>query len=78
FLKQMVRNIVGTLIEVGRGKRNPEDVLSIIAADDRRAAGPTAPAQGLSLVSIFYEPCITIDPRYLTTDSDFSFGYPTL
>ena len=51
FLYNMVRIIAGTLIEVGRGAREPEDVARILQARDRRAAGPTAPAAGLILVS---------------------------
>lgn len=50
FLYNMVRIIVGTLMEVGQGKRRPEDMVSILAACDRQAAGPTAPAHGLTLV----------------------------
>ncbi|HKS97060.1 MAG TPA: tRNA pseudouridine(38-40) synthase TruA [Terriglobia bacterium] len=55
FLHHMVRNIVGTLIEVGRGKLAPEDVARILAARDRTQAGPTAPPQGLCLVKVEYE-----------------------
>lgn len=54
FLKNMVRNIVGTLIEVGREKIAPEDVKKILASRDRRKAGPTAPPHGLFLVKVFY------------------------
>ncbi len=54
FLKQMVRAIVGTVVEVGRKKREPDDMPSIIAAKDRRAAGETAPPQGLYLVKVLY------------------------
>ncbi len=54
FLKNMVRNIVGTLIEIGRGQRTPEDIKKILASKDRRKAGPTAPPQGLFLVKVFY------------------------
>jgi tRNA pseudouridine38-40 synthase len=54
FLHHMVRNIVGTLLEVGRGKFTPEDVSAILAARDRTKAGPTAPAQGLCLVKVEY------------------------
>ena len=50
FLYNMVRIIAGTLMEVGQGKRRPEDMEAVLAACDRRAAGPTAPAQGLTLV----------------------------
>ena len=55
FLRYMVRNIVGTLLEVGRGKRAPCDIPSLLAARDRTQAGPTAPAQGLCLVKVEYE-----------------------
>ncbi len=55
FLKYMVRIMVGTLIEVGRGRFTPEKVRDIIAARDRRLAGPTAPARGLCLVRVVYE-----------------------
>ncbi|HRV26718.1 MAG TPA: tRNA pseudouridine(38-40) synthase TruA, partial [Smithellaceae bacterium] len=47
FLKYMVRNIIGTLVEVGRGKRLPEEMKKIIASRDRKIAGATAPAHGL-------------------------------
>ncbi len=50
FLYNMVRIIVGTLMEVGRGKRRPQDMEAVLAACDRRMAGPTAPARGLTLV----------------------------
>lgn len=50
FLYNMVRIIAGTLMEVGRGKLPPECVKDILAACDRRAAGPTAPACGLTLI----------------------------
>ncbi len=54
FLHHMVRNIVGTLVEVGRGSLQAEEMERILAARDRSAAGPTAPAQGLFLVSVEY------------------------
>ena len=54
FLKQMVRAMVGTLVEVGRGKRPPKNVKEILEARDRRAAGVTAPAHGLYLVRVDY------------------------
>lgn len=55
FLKQMVRNMVGTLVEVGRGRLPPEAVSEILAARDRRRAGPTAPARGLCLVKVYLD-----------------------
>lgn len=54
FLKQMIRNIVGTLVEIGLGKRAPEEMAKILAAKDRRKAGRTAPAQGLYLKNVRY------------------------
>ena len=54
FLKQMVRAIVGTLLEVGRGKLQAGAVAGILAAKDRTKAGPTAPAHGLYLVKVDY------------------------
>lgn len=55
FLYNMVRIIAGTLMEVGRGYLAPEEVERILEARDRQAAGPTAPACGLTLVQIVYE-----------------------
>lgn len=55
FLYNMVRNIVGTLIEVGRGHWPPERMQTIIAGRDRSQAGPTAPARGLCLEWIRYD-----------------------
>ena len=52
FLYNMVRIIAGTLIEVGAGKRRPEEIKDILAAENRDAAGPTAPAQGLTMMGI--------------------------
>jgi tRNA pseudouridine38-40 synthase len=54
FLRHMVRNIVGTLVEVGRGMRRPVDIECLLAARDRRRAGVTAPAHGLYLVQVLY------------------------
>jgi tRNA pseudouridine38-40 synthase len=54
FLHHMVRNVVGTLVEAGRGKLDPGDIMRILAARDRTMAGPTAPAQGLCLVRVEY------------------------
>lgn len=55
FLYNMVRNIVGTLVVVGRGKRSVAWPGEVLAARDRRAAGMTAPAQGLFLLWVKYE-----------------------
>ena len=54
FLRHMVRNIAGTLVEIGRGKRPVSDVPEIMAAMDRRMAGVTAPPQGLFLKEVKY------------------------
>ncbi len=55
FLRHMVRNLAGTLIEVGSGRRDPEGMTTLLAARDRRLAGPTAPAHALTLVSVSYQ-----------------------
>ena len=54
FLQHMVRIMTGTLLEVGLGKREPGEIPAILAAEDRTAAGWTAPAQGLCLISVDY------------------------
>jgi len=59
FLKQMVRNLVGTLVEVGRGHWSADRIPEILAGRDRRLAGPTAPGRGLTLERVWYEtPCL--------------------
>jgi tRNA pseudouridine38-40 synthase len=55
FLHHQVRNMVGTLKLVGYGRWRPQDVARALAARDRRAGGPTAPAEGLVLVAVRYE-----------------------
>lgn len=55
FLKQMIRSIVGTLVEVGLNKRTPESLRTILNARDRSAAGKTAPPQGLFMMRVDYE-----------------------
>ncbi len=54
FVKHMVRNLVGTLVEVGQGKRAPESMPALLASADRTKAGRTAPPQGLVLDEVFY------------------------
>jgi tRNA pseudouridine38-40 synthase len=54
FLHHMVRNIVGSAVEVGLGTRPPEWLTEVLASRDRTRAGPTAPAQGLALVRVLY------------------------
>jgi len=54
FLRYMVRNMIGTLIEIGEGKRKAEDIIEIINAKDRKAAGPTSCPEGLYLRNVFY------------------------
>lgn len=60
FLHHMVRNIVGTLIEVGRGKRSVEQFANLIVLKDRNQAGMTAAAKGLYFVSVSYPDVFTI------------------
>ncbi len=55
FLRHMVRNLVGTLVEVGLGKRSSQEIPTILTGKDRREAGITAPAHGLYLVSVQYD-----------------------
>ncbi|MFC5528045.1 tRNA pseudouridine(38-40) synthase TruA [Cohnella yongneupensis] len=56
FLYNMVRIIAGTIIQVGEGKRRPEEIASILAARSRAKAGPTAMPHGLTLWEVAYEP----------------------
>jgi tRNA pseudouridine38-40 synthase len=55
FLYNMVRNIVGTLVEIGRGRWEPSQIDRILATRDRADAGPTAPPDGLSLMCVHYD-----------------------
>ena len=55
FLYHMVRILTGTLLEVGTGKRSPEDMMRILESLDRKEAGPMAPAQGLCLWKVEYK-----------------------
>ncbi len=64
FLHRMVRIVTGTLLDVGAGRREPGDVPAMLAARDRRSAGPTAPAQGLCLVDVRYPDFTSAVPGY--------------
>ena len=54
FMRYMVRNMVGLLIEIGEGKRQAEEIIEILKHEDRTLAGKTAPACGLYLRNVFY------------------------
>ena len=54
FLRGMVRSIVGTLLEIGRGRRGPEEIRRLLEGRPRSEAGPTAPARGLVMHEVFY------------------------
>jgi tRNA pseudouridine38-40 synthase len=64
FLHHMVRNLVGTLVEIGRHERDRDDIPDILAARRRSASGRMAPAQGLFLEEVFY-PEQLLDPAYV-------------
>ncbi len=55
FLQYMVRILTGTLLEVGYGRRTPDSMEDLLEACDRKLAGPTAPAQGLTMVKVDYD-----------------------
>lgn len=56
FLHHMVRNLVGTFVQCGAARMDPDSIAALLAARDRSAAGPTAPASGLFLLSVEYPP----------------------
>jgi tRNA pseudouridine38-40 synthase len=55
FLRHMVRNVVGTLVEIGRGRYPPSWIGDVLASRERTSAGPTAPAHGLFLMGVSYD-----------------------
>ena len=59
FLRHMVRNLAGTLIEIGQGRRAADSMGALLGSRDRSQAGPTAPAQGLALVRVEYPACVS-------------------
>ena len=64
FLKNMVRIITGTLVEVGQGKRKADDVARLLSSGDRQSSGVTVPPQGLCLMQVFYpEPLTSLTPE---------------
>ncbi len=62
FLHHMVRNVVGSLVDVGRGAHSPGWIAEVLAGQDRRKAGATAPAHGLVLVRVMYGARRFVDP----------------
>jgi tRNA pseudouridine38-40 synthase len=68
FLHHMVRNMVGTLVEIGRGSQRLADIPAVIAARDRRVAGRMAPPQGLFLEEVSY-PAKLLDPHWREPES---------
>ena len=56
FCHQMVRSVVGMLVEVGLGRRKAGEIMSVLAARNRSAAGPVAPPAGLCLLEVKYPP----------------------
>jgi tRNA pseudouridine38-40 synthase len=72
FLKQMVRNIVGTLVDINHGRFCPDSVPQILATCDRKKAGRTAPAQGLCLVHVDFERVTPLEQVIQSSESGFS------
>jgi tRNA pseudouridine38-40 synthase len=65
FLRHMVRNVAGTLLQVGLGERPAGSLPALLEARDRRRAGPTAPSRGLTLVQVRYDERIPRNPEEL-------------
>jgi tRNA pseudouridine38-40 synthase len=63
FLRNMVRIMAGTLVEIGFGRREPESVNTLLQSHDRSSAGVTAPPQGLSLVQVFFGDCFSFEKK---------------
>ena len=73
FLKQMIRNIVGTLVDVWRSGSDARAIALMIAAQDRQSAGQTAPASGLTLASIFYQSEYPSLSEFVKSSDSFPF-----
>ncbi len=69
FLHHMVRNIVGSLVQVGRRRRPPEWIAELLAVRDRRRAGATAPAHGLTLMRVHYPSDSSVSRRVAVKDA---------
>lgn len=69
FLQNMVRIMVGTLVEVGTGRRAPDDIADLLARPDRRRSGATAPPQGLTLVEVLWPDPWPPPPRAGSSDT---------
>jgi tRNA pseudouridine38-40 synthase len=69
YLHHMARNIVGSAVEVGRGVRTPDWLAAVLVSRDRRQAGPTAPAQGLTLVRVLYRSRMDSDTNLFSSTS---------
>lgn len=76
FCHQMVRSVVGTLVDVGRGKRHAGDILSIIRSKDRNQSGELAPPQGLTLWTVRYDDWTAGDPQAGSSDGS-GVSWPT-
>jgi tRNA pseudouridine38-40 synthase len=63
FLRHMVRNVIGSLVEIGRGQHPPHWILAVLASGDRQQGGPTAPPHGLFLMEVGYEQPAAPDER---------------
>ena len=76
FLRHMVRGIVGTLIEVGRGRLEPAQFQTVLEAGDRRRAGPNAPPHGLIFTGVEYPEEFEVTSAQLGQSQERYQGYP--
>lgn len=72
FLYNMARNIVGTLVDVGMGKRAPESMIELLESRDRKRAARTAPPHGLTLMQVWHLPPDSVRPRDQTAREENS------